>query len=121
MRSVRTHRDLKVWRNSIALVEKIYRLTDELPNEEKFCLGSQLRRAAVSLPSNIAEGAARNSTKEFVQFLYIARGSLSELETQVTLCQRLSYVGDVSSILGDFTLIFTQLTGLIQSLKSPVA
>jgi len=117
MEAVRTHRYLDVWRNAMALVEKVYRLTHDLPYRERYCLSSQLRRAAVSVPSNIAEGAARNSTREFVRFLYIARASLAELETQMTLCQRLNYLEDVADLQGDFTLIFTQFNSLIQSLK----
>ena len=80
-----THRDLVAWQLSMDLVEQIYLLTASFPSCEKFGLVSQMRRAAVSVPSNVAEGAARNSSKQFLQFLFIARGSLSELQTQICL------------------------------------
>jgi len=80
---VKTHRDLDVWKNRIELVKKIYILTKDFPKEEIYTLTSQIRRSAISIPSNIAEGAARNSKKEFIQFLYIALGSAAELETQL--------------------------------------
>ena len=92
MAAVGTHRDLHAWRESIALAEIIYRATASFPKSELFGLASQLRRCAISIPSNIAEGAARNSTREFVQFLGISCGSLSELETQIELATRLGYL-----------------------------
>jgi four helix bundle protein len=86
----KTHRDLRAWQKSMALAEAIYRATASFPDAERFGLAQQMRRAAVSIVSNIAEGAARNSPREFVQFLAIARGSLAELETQLELAVRLS-------------------------------
>lgn len=83
------HKDLDVWKKSIELVENIYQFTEKPPDSEKFGLFSQMRRAAVSIPSNISEGAARKSDKEFIQFCYIALGSLAEVETQLILCQKL--------------------------------
>lgn len=83
------HKDLDVWKKAIELVEVVYQFTKKLPESEKFGLFSQLRRASVSVPSNISEGAARKSDKEFVQFCYIALGSLAEVETQLILCQKL--------------------------------
>ena len=85
-----THKDLEVWKRSIDLVVEIYSLTKKLPSEEKFGLISQMKRSAVSVPSNIAEGAGRSSTKEFIRFLDIANGSLSELETQLIIVSRLN-------------------------------
>jgi four helix bundle protein len=76
------HKDLDVWKKSMALVVLIYDITSKFSSDERFGLTSQMRRAAVSIPSNIAEGAARKGDKEFIQFLMIALGSLSELETQ---------------------------------------
>jgi four helix bundle protein len=76
------HKDLDVWKKSMNLVVLIYDITSKFPSDERFGLTSQMRRAAVSIPSNIAEGAARKGDKEFIQFLMIALGSLSELETQ---------------------------------------
>jgi len=87
-----THKELEVWKLGIDLVEKIYQLTKVFPKEELYGLTSQLRRSGISIPSNIAEGAARRNIKENVQFLYIALGSLSELETQLIIAQRLQYL-----------------------------
>ena len=92
MEAVTTHRDLHAWREAMDLVVMVYRATTCFPREERFGLTDQLRRCAVSIPSNIAEGAARNSTREWVQFLGISCGSLSELETQLELAQRLGYL-----------------------------
>ena len=89
MATVHAHRDLLAWQEAIRLVEIVCRDTAGFPNEETFGLKSQLRRSAVSVPSNIAEGSARNTTGELVQFLGIARGSLAELETQLEVATRL--------------------------------
>jgi four helix bundle protein len=88
-RTRRTHRDLVVWQNSIDLTELTYRFTDQYPKAETYGLTNQMRRAAVSVTSNIAEGAARGSHKEFLRFLFIARGSLSELESLVFVSERI--------------------------------
>ncbi|RKR12961.1 four helix bundle protein [Maribacter vaceletii] len=85
------YQDLKIWQKAMNLVEQIYNLMKTLPEEEKFGLISQMKRCSVSIPSNIAEGAGRNSNKEFKRFLSIANGSTSELETQLLLIQRLNY------------------------------
>jgi four helix bundle protein len=90
--SVRSYRDLTVWQAGVALVEAVYSLTQEFPKSEVFGLSSQMQRAAISIPSNIAEGHARVSRKEFLHFLSISLGSLAELETQLFLAQRLKYV-----------------------------
>jgi four helix bundle protein len=86
------HKDLDVWKKSMDLVETIYKLTQTFPDAEKFGLTSQMRRAAVSIPSNIAEGAARKGDKELIHFLHIALGSLSELETQYLIAIRLEFI-----------------------------
>jgi four helix bundle protein len=85
------YKDLKIWQRGMGLTKTIYRLTAGFPSEEKFGLASQMRRAAVSIPSNIAEGQARRGTREFVQFLSLASGSLAELETQLLLSLDLGY------------------------------
>lgn len=85
------HKKLDVWIKSMDLVEEIYIFTNKLPDSEKFGLISQMRRAVVSIPSNIAEGAARKGDKEFIQFIHIALGSLAELETQYLIALRLNY------------------------------
>ncbi len=82
-----THKELQIWQCGIDLVEMVYKLSAAFPASELYCLTSQMRRSAISIPSNIAEGAARQTSKEFVQLLYIALGSLSELETQFIIAQ----------------------------------
>jgi len=114
---VMTHRDLDVWKNGIELVKKIYILTKDFPKEEIYTLTSQIRRSAISIPSNIAEGAARNSKKEFIQFLYIALGSAAELETQLIVAKELGYIKDLN-IFDDFEKLKIQLIGLIKYLKN---
>src|ERR1700733_6566376 len=84
-------RDLDVWHLGVELAETVYRITARFPKAELFCLTSQMRRAAVSIPSNIAEGRARDSSREFLHFLSISRGSLAELDTQLELAIRLDY------------------------------
>jgi four helix bundle protein len=91
---VRTFRDLKVWQKSVELVEVIYLHTKNFPKEELYGLTSQMRRASISIPSNIAEGSSRESTKEFVRFLNIAKGSLMELQTQVIIANRLGMLSE---------------------------
>lgn len=86
------YRELKVWHKSMDLAEEVYALTRLLPKEELYGLTNQIRRAAVSIPSNIAEGAGRKSTRDYIHFLKIAYGSLNELETQLFLCCRLHYL-----------------------------
>lgn len=94
---VKQYKELIVWQKAMALAEEVYRLLRLLPTEEIYSLSSQMRRAVVSIPSNIAEGQSRNSTKEFANFLSIARGSNAELETQIELCVRLGYVNATQS------------------------
>ena len=86
---VNTHHDLDVWKRSISYVTKIYELTETCQSEERFGLISQIRRSAISIPSNVAEGAAHRSDKEFLQFLYISLGSVAELETQLIISNNL--------------------------------
>lgn len=89
---INDYKDLIVWQKSMDLVEEIYRLVKKLPKDELFALSSQMRRAVVSIPSNIAEGNSRNSNKEYIHFLSVARGSKSEIETQLHICVRLNYI-----------------------------
>jgi four helix bundle protein len=88
---VKSFRDLDVWHLGVELAETVYRITARFPKAELFALSAQMRRAAVSIPSNIAEGRSRDSTREFLHFLAISRGSLAELETQIELAIRLDY------------------------------
>jgi len=91
-----THKDLDIWKMGLDLVETEYRTTEQFPKDEHYALSSQLRRAAVSVPSNIAEGAARSSKREFLQYLYVSLGSLSEVEAQLIISGRLGYSCDPS-------------------------
>ena len=86
------HKKLEAWKQSMDLVVAIYKATEELPTQEIYGLTNQVRRAAVSVPCNIAEGAARHTKKEFTNFLHIAQGSLSELDTQIEIASRLGYL-----------------------------
>jgi four helix bundle protein len=117
---MKTHLDLEVWKMSMDFVENIYGLSASFPKEERYGLTSQIRRAAVSIPSNIAEGAARQSPKEFVQFLYISLGSLSEVETQLLLSQRLLFVNNIQSHLSHAVTIKKMLNGLIAHQKGKI-
>ena len=102
------------------LVEDIYKITVGFPKEETYGLTSQMRRAAISIPSNIAEGAARQGYKEFVQFLYISLGSLSEVETQIMLSKRLNYTDNIDKHLQDITIIKKMINGLINHQKNKI-
>jgi len=117
---MKTHKDLEVWKKSIEMVSMIYLVTKSFPKEELYGITNQIRRAAVSVPSNIAEGSGRNSPKEFVQFLYISTGSLSELETQIIISRNLGYINDKQKNDLDtiFSDLFRMLSGLIRSLKT---
>ena len=116
-KEIKNHKDLEVWKKSMDLVSNIYKITESFPNKELYGLTNQIRRAAVSIPSNIAEGAARNSKKEFIQFLYIALGSLSELETQIIIANRLEYLNNLDTLLEDLKFIQKLINGLIYYLK----
>jgi len=92
MEKVRSYKDLEVWKKAIALAKNIYEVTETFPANEIYSLTSQLRRAAVSVPSNIAEGQARRHTKEFIQFLHQSLGSLAEIETQFIIAKEIGYL-----------------------------
>ncbi|WP_228453710.1 four helix bundle protein [Chryseobacterium manosquense] len=115
---ITSHKDLKVWKESMILVEKIYDLTRTFPDEEKYVLVPQIRRCSISVPSNIAEGFARKGNKELLQFLFIALGSLSELETQIEIASRLRYCKDISEIINHIKFIRVMLSRLITSIKN---
>jgi len=119
MSEIKTHKDLIVWQKSVAFVTDIYKFTTSLPNGEKFGIISQLRRAAVSIPTNIAEGAARHSRKEFVQFLFISLGSVSEIDTLLLIVDNLKYNegGDLPKLQQQVEEIKKMLTSLIKSLS----
>jgi four helix bundle protein len=112
---IRSYKDLIVWQKSMDLVDSIYKTTEKLPSKEQFGLISQMRRASISVPSNIAEGYGRQSTGSYTQFLSIARGSLLELETQIELYIRLIFIQqkDAEKILNEIIEINKMLTSLI--------
>ncbi len=117
---MKSHKDLDVWKRSVELVTFIYEVTKTFPKEEIYGITNQIRRAAVSIPSNIAEGAARNHSKEFIQFLYISLGSISELETQVIISLNLGFLiqDDSIKIQNELTELRRMILGLIRSLKN---
>ncbi len=119
---MRPHHNLDVWQKAVDLVVKVYRETKILPQEEKFGLTSQIRRAAVSIPANIAEGAGRKSEKEFLNFLSIAQGSASELETELLIACRLEYIEKINynEMLTDLDDIGRMITGLSNHLKKKI-
>ena len=118
-----TYRDLRVWQNAMDLAVSIYKVTEAFPKHEQFGLTAQLRRAAVSIPSNIGEGKERHTDKEFTQFLLHARGSLLELETQLELAERLAYLPKSAFRELDVTCaqIGSSLAGLINAMRKGVA
>lgn len=118
---IRSYRDLDVWKKAIQLVKEIYIITKSFPKEEVYGLSSQMRRAAVSIPSNIAEGKTRQSRNEYIQFLYIALGSTSELETQVIISKELEYINSKieERILENLDHISRMLRNLIKGLRKP--
>lgn len=109
---MRPHYKLEAWKNAMDLVDEIYEISKDFPSEEKFGLTSQMRRAAVSVPSNLAEGAARKSKAEFANFVNIANGSLSELETQLLISKRQDYINNISNLFDLIGKVSSQLTGL---------
>jgi four helix bundle protein len=113
----RAHHDLKAWQEAMKLVKMIYENSSGFPEAENYGLKSQIRRAAVSIPSNIAEGAARTGSKEFLQYLSISRGSLSEVETQLLIAKNLGYINNPDNVLEQIDKVFGLLGGLIKSLR----
>jgi four helix bundle protein len=115
---MKTHKDLNVWKDGINFVTKVYKTTSLFPKEELYGITSQIRRAAISIPSNIAEGAARKSSKEFQQFLYIALSSAAELNTQLIISNNLDLLDnkDTKYLNLELDTISRRLQGLIRSL-----
>ncbi len=114
----RPHYNLDVWKCSMELAKVVYARTKGFPPDERFGMTVQMRRCAVSVPSNIAEGACRGSRKDFLHFLMIARGSLGELETQCSLASALGYMHEGESVYVLTDKVFQMLCGLIRSLSS---
>ena len=117
---VRSYQDLAAWQNARELNYEIYQITKEFPQDERFGLVSQIRRSAVSVPSNIAEGYGRGARADYIRFLRIARGSLFEVETQLILSSDLGYVDDGSreELNGKIDAVARPLSGLIRSLEA---
>ena len=121
--SFKSYQDLQVWQVGMDLVEQIYRLTHSFPQKELYALSNQMQRAAVSIPANIAEGHARDSTREFLRYVSIALGSLAELETYLILARRLSYLeeSDISTTHSTANELGRMLRGLQKALKAKLA
>jgi four helix bundle protein len=113
-----THKDLEVWKQAMELAKGVYQLTASFPTSELYGLVSQMRRSAVSIVSNIAEGAARNTDKDFMHFLYIALGSIAELDTQYTLARELEFTEGSAAIDGKIEDVRKMTVGLIRHLKN---
>jgi four helix bundle protein len=109
------HYGLEVWKDAMRLVREVYRITERFPDSERFGLISQMRRAAVSAPSNVAEGAARSGRIELVRFLTIARGSLAELDTQVWIARDLNHLAEAEPLQDSIRLLLAKLNALISS------
>jgi four helix bundle protein len=118
--TVRSYQDLEVWRKAMTLAKTIYQVTNNFPIEERFGLVNQMRRAAVSVPSNLAEGHARTGTNEFKHFVSIALGSTAELETQILLSAELGYLKAPAKeqLLGEIDIVGKMLRGLHKSLMT---
>ena len=118
-----THKDLRVWQQSIEMVTSVYKMAKAFPKDEIFGLVSQMRRAAVSVPSNIAEGYARGTDKEKLHFLRISSGSMSEIETQLMLSLKLGYIGQetYNELSEQITSVWKQLNALISSIKKKLS
>ena len=116
---MKTYNDLEIWKKGVDFVVKVYDITKSFPKDEIYGITNQMRRAAVSIPSNIAEGSGRNSNKEFVHFLYISYGSCLELETQILISERLGLLGKdkKDAMLVNILELRKMISGLIKVLK----
>ena len=114
------HRDLDLWKTSIELVKVVYGVLDDFPRNEEYALSSQIRRAAVSIPSNIAEGCGRGTNKELYRFLDIASGSLAELETQIYIAKELGYISDSSEVDDLIVTVQKILVGFKKRIKTEI-
>src|SRR5688572_28541632 len=115
---VSAQKNLEVWKSALVLAEATYRMTRVFPSEERFGLAAQMRRAAVSVLSNISEGAARKTRAEYIQFLHIARGSLAELDAQLALAGRLGYASTEREMAEEILLVGRLLNGQLTALRS---
>lgn len=113
-----THHNLDLWKESLKFVARVYQITETFPKEERFALSGQMRRAGISICSNIAEGAARGHKKEFVQFLFIAQGSVSEIETQLEIAVLLGYLKSFDGEKITIKRLRMMIRGLIRKINS---
>ena len=118
MSEIRSYKDLLIWQKGIELTEKVYLLVKSFPSEEIYSLTSQIKRSVISIPSNISEGYGRSSTKNYIQFLRISRGSLYELETQLIISGNLNYIQKETQIkmIEELNTISRMIQGLIKSI-----
>ena len=118
---MKSHKDLEVWKKTITLAKEVYDLTQDLPREETYALSDQMKRSVISVASNIAEGAARQTRREFNQFLHIALGSASELDTQIEICKVISFQNvseeKLVAIQTEINRISKMIYGLIKSVN----
>lgn len=114
----RSHKDLQVWQRAMSLVVSLYELLRSFPADERFGLVDQIKRSAISIPSNIAEGAARQTSREYIQFLYIAAESAAELDTQLILAQRLGFSTEIETQLEELQIVRKQLNVMITTLRA---
>ena len=114
---MRDHTGLEVWRRSIDLASEVYKITKSFPRSEMFGLTAQMRGASVSIASNIAEGSGRRTTKDFISFLHIARGSLAELETQIAIAQRVNLLDSTHEVMTQTRVVGRLLNGLMRALR----
>lgn len=112
------HKKLDAWQKSMSIVTEIYNLTKSFPKDEFYGLTNQIRRSAISIPSNIAEGCARKNDKETIQFLYVSIGSIAEVETQLLIAQELNYSNNIKKTLNDLNSVKEIILGLIRYLKN---
>lgn len=117
---MQSHKNLDTWQQAMLLVKLTYQVSASFPKAEQFGLTSQMRRAAVSVPSNIAEGVARGTTKEYVHFLNIARGSLSELDTQLEIAKMLAFIEGDNPMFQQIETVVRLLSGLHRAVKAKI-
>ncbi len=117
---VKSYRELRIWQRAMDVIPKTYRLARSLPHSEQFALADQIRRATVSIPTNIAEGQVRGHTREFVRYLLIARGSLAELQTLLLIVERLGFAAreELAPVEQELLSILVPLSALIRRLQS---
>ena len=117
---MKTHKDLDIWKKGVDLVTDIYKITGKFPKEEIYGLTSQMRRSAISYPSNIAEGAAKNTKSDYIRFIYISLGSLSELETQGIISKNLGLIADTKDLLNEIEILRKMTLNFIKYLRNKV-